>query len=214
MKWEEIFLRFRKEIILGLILLGVILSFNFVKVPLSQKVNAQQSTTTVGITAIVEAWLVFSVTPTSAFLSPPLVQADGTLNIGSSTEIVLNLGTNATNGWGITIKGQNGGLYSTSTGELIPTVSGTSTLVAGTDGYGANATSTLAGVTIGNYYNYYDTNTVGEIVTSTSRTLASKSTSNSTQSVAKMKVKAATTAERRPAANYSDTIVLTATANL
>lgn len=207
-------LRLRTELIATIAFLVMVLIANFWGGGSLPKIEAQESTSTVAITAIVEAWLDFSVTPTSTTLQPPLVQADGTLNVASSTDIVLTLGTNAPNGWGITIKGQNAGLYSSNRGHLIPTVVGTSTIATGTEAYGANATSTLAGVVIGNYYDYYGTNTVGEIASSTSRNLASKSTSNSTQSVANMKVKATATDTTPPANDYSDTITLTATANL
>lgn len=205
--------RLRTELIATIVFLAMVLIANFWGGGSLPKIEAQESTSTVAITAIVEAWLDFSVTPTSTTLQPPLVQADGTLNVASSTDIVLTLGTNAPNGWGITIKGQNAGLYSSNRGHLIPTVVGTSTIATGTEAYGANATSTSAGVVIGNYYDYYGTNTVGEIAT-TSRNLASKSSPNSTRSVANMKVKA-TAAETTPPGNdYSDTITLTATANL
>ena len=214
MSLEEFVLKFRKEIIVAIISLGVLFIGFFGSGTLFQKGLAQTATGTVAVTAIVEAWLDFSATPTAVVLSPPLVQSDGTLNIGSSPPIDLILGTNAPNGWGITIRGANAGLYSTTTAHLIPTVVGTSTLATGTEAYGANATSTLSGVTIGSYYDYYGTNTVGEIASSTSYNLASKSTANSTQPVAKMQVKATASDVTPPAGNYSDTITLTATANL
>lgn len=206
--------RFREEIIAPILFLLIVLIANFLGGGVFEKIEAQQSTSTVGITAVVEAWLDFSVSPTSTTLQPPLLQADGTLNVGSSTAIALSLGTNAPNGWGITIKGQNAGLYSASRAHLISTVVGTSTIATGTEAYGANATSTLAGVTIESYYDYYGTNTVGEIASSTSHSLASKSSANSTQSVANMQVKATATDTTPPATDYSDTISLTATANL
>lgn len=214
MQFEEFVLKFRKEIIAAIIFFGVVLIINLFGGETFQKVSAQEATTTIGVTAVVEAWLDFSVSPTSTTLQPPLVQADGTLNVGSSTDITLTLGTNAANGWGVTIKGDKGGLYSTARSHLIPSVTGTSTLATGTEAYGANATSTLSGVMIGDYYNYYDTNTVGEIVTSTSNNLASRGSPNTTQSVVNMKVKATASATTPPGNDYSDTIYLTATVNL
>lgn len=214
MSFEKFLLRFRKEILASFFFLTILSLMVFLgKTIFSQKVQAQTATTTIGVAATVEAWLDFSVSTTSVNLLPPLVQADGTLNVGSSTDITLNVGTNAYNGWSVTIRGQNAGLLYGAIPHLIPTVAATGTVATGTEAYGANATSTLAGVIIGAYYDYYGTNVVGAIASSTSYTLASKGTSNSTQSVANMVVKASATATTPPG-NYTDTITLTATANL
>lgn len=216
---EEFILKHRKEILVLLfgLIFAVLINFWGEKVSLPgfvQKVEAQETTTTVVITAIVEAWLDFQATPTQVTLQPPLVMADGTLNIGSSTDIQLSLGTNAPAGWSISIRGQNNGLYSSSRAHLIPTVTGTSTLATGTEAYGANATSTMSGVTIGPYYDYYGTDTVGEISSSTSRTLGSKNSPNSFNPVANLKIKATASQTTPPGNDYSDTVILTATASL
>ena len=171
--------------------------------------SAAEDTATVEVTATVQPYLQFSVSPTSVTLSPDLVDTAGNTHIGSSTNISLILGTSASGGWSITIKGANGGL-ATSTYDLIETVSGSSTLSAGTDGYGANATGSIAGVTIGDEYKYWGTVDVGEIPSSTSNTLASKSTSNASTTVALMKIYAACDAGQE-VGTYADTVTLTAT---
>ena len=203
LKLRKLFLPIVGGIILGLIGIGTI------KIFAPEDVRAD-ATSTVGVTATVESWLTFSVSPTSVSLSPALVDSTGTPHIGSSTVITLTLGTNNTGGWSISIQGANNGLYSTNASYLISTVSGTSTLSAGTDGYGANATATYAGVSIGNYYDYYGSDTVGEIASSTSHTLASKNSPNSQEDVVDMKIKAAAQVTTPSATDYSDTITLTA----
>lgn len=162
------------------------------------------------VTATIESWLDFSVSPTSTAIAPALVGVDGSVAIGSTGDIDLQVGTNNPLGWNVTIRGTNAGLYSTTSDHTITTVSSTSTLVAGTDGYGANATSTLGGATIDGLYNYYGSNTVGEIATTSASTLVDKSSANGMGSVANMQVRAAATSTTPAANDYSDTITLTA----
>jgi len=203
--------KFRKLILLIIGGLAILVLIGTVGVELfTPKEVSADATSTVGVTATVESWLTFQVSTTSVSLTPALVDSTGATHIGSSTAITLTLGTNNTNGWSITIQGANGGLYSNTASHLISTVSGTSTLSAGTDGYGANATATYSGVTIGNYYDYWGTDTVGEIASSTSYTLASRDSPNAEADVADMKIKAAAQATTPAANDYSDTITLTA----
>lgn len=175
------------------------------------KVSADTSSTTaVNVSATVSEWLAFSISTSTVQLTPDLVDIAGGTHIGSSTAIDLSIGTNASNGWSTTIKGANSGLVSGS--NSIASTNSTSTLVAGTDGYGVNATSTLSGVTVGKYYDYWNTNTVGG-VTSTEQTLVSKATSNDTTPVAEIKIMAACD-KLQPPGTYSDTITLTTTSRL
>lgn len=165
------------------------------------------TTATVGVTATVQAWLAIEVSPTSVTLSPDLVDAAGDAHIGSSTQNVgISVGTNNSSGWSVTIEGLNNGLASST--NLIASVTGSSTLAAGTDGYGANATNSITGVTIADYYKYWGTTDVGQIATSTN--LASKTNPQSLQQVALMKVYAAATSTK-PSGSYQDTITLTVT---
>lgn len=169
-------------------------------------VSAATETETVVVTATIEPFLTFTVSPTSTSLTPYLVTSTGGTNIASSTNISLSVGTNDTDGWSIEIKGANDGLVNG--GTTIDSVTASSTIAAGTDGYGANA-SGEASVTIGSYYDYWGSEDVGEIRTA-GQTLASKATANAHGLVATMKVYAASISTN-PAGSYTDTITLTAT---
>ena len=176
---------------------------------------AEAATATVGVTATVQEWLTFSVNPTSVTLTPDLVDTAGNTAVGSSAAVTLTLGTNSPDGWSIDARGATaaatclqGGLVSGSYEICQP--SATSTLAAGTDGYGANATDTLTGVTIAANYAYWGTNTVGEL-NDTDSDFASKTSSNASSDVASMKVLTASDALQEPG-SYTDTITLTAVA--
>lgn len=175
-------------------------------------VFAATATQTVSVTATVQSWLLFSVSPTSTALSPDLVNTSGGTAIGSSTNITLMGGTNDAGGWSITIRGANGGL-ATSTFDLIESVatgtSASTTLTAGTDGYGANATTVLSGASIGAPYNNWGTAKVGAIASTTSQTLVNGPVTAST-TLATMKIYAAANADQ-PAGTYGDTVTLTIT---
>ncbi len=217
---EEFILKHRKKIITflawGLILVlvaGPLTFFNWKPIKLfgQKEVMAQtNSTTTLSVSAEIQAWLDFSVNPDNVDLGA-LVLSTGESVLSSSTDIQLNIGTNNPSGWYVDIRGANAGLYNATTSYLIATVNGTSTLVTGVDGYGANATGTLSGVTVGSYYNFWGTQTVGEIASSTLRRLIEKDSSNSTQQVGLMKVWATATSTA-PVGIYQDTATLTAVA--
>lgn len=206
---ERILLKFRKVI---LSLLSLFLVISLVGGVFIFKAKAQSQGRDIGVTATVEAWLTFTVSTTTVSLTPPLVQSDGSLNIGTSPDIILNIGTNAYGGWQVRIKGANGGLKRTNPDYTIPTVNATGTVATGTEAYGANADDLVSGVTIGEYYDYYGTNTVGQISTQDS-SLASKTSPNSPTDVVKMMIKASAR-DTTPPGNYSDTITLTALATL
>ena len=173
---------------------------------------ASAATDTVTVTATVQSWMTFDVNPNAVTLSPDLVNTSGSPGIGSSTNITLQLGTNSSGGWNVTIEGLRGGL-ATSTYMILSVATGTvasTTLTAGTDGYGAHATSTLAGVTVDPRYNKWTTVTVAAISSTTIQTLATKTSANSSTTVATVKVFAAATGTA-PSATYQDTITFTAT---
>lgn len=219
MSFEKFILKERKKIlllievfgVLGLVILinklGFKSDFPF------EVAKADESTTSQAVTvsAMVYAWIDFEISTTSLAIQPPLVMADGSLNIGSTPDLNISLGTNAPLGWQIRIRGQNNGLYSSSNNYTIASVNGTSTLSTSTpaEKYGANAANTTSTVTIGSYYDYYGTDTVGEIKTS-DNILASKSSRNEKVQVAKMQVKATATTLTPPGSDYNDTITLTA----
>ncbi|MCX6224756.1 MAG: hypothetical protein NTV01_08410 [Bacteroidia bacterium] len=174
--------------------------------------QAATTTQTVTVTATVNPWLYFSVTPTSLTLSPDLVDITGNVNIGSSTaNVTMTVGTNSSGGWNIGIRGLYGGL-GTTTANLIPSVpvSATTTISAGVDGYGANATGSIANVVVAAGYGGWGTAAVGAIASSTSQVMLSKTTSNASSTVGLMKVYAACDSTQ-PVGSYTDTITLTLT---
>ena len=164
---------------------------------------ASAATETVIVTATVVESLSISVSPTTTALSPDLVDIGGGTSIGSSTDIEIVVSTNNGGGYNLTIEGANNGL-ATST-FLIASVSATGTIVAGTDGYGANATSVQA--TVDPDYDYWGTDDVGQIATSTALSSYGNPVTNSTTT---MKIEAAASAAKE-AGTYEDTITLTAT---
>jgi hypothetical protein len=174
--------------------------------------QAATTTKTVTVSATVQPWLYFSVNPTAIALTPDLLDVNGNVNIGSSTNVTFIVGTNSSGGWTIGVRGLYGGLGST-TANLIPSVpvAATTTIVAGTDGYGANATGSIAGVVVqGNGYAGWGSATVGAIPTSTSQLILSKSSANASSTVGLMKVYAACDSAQ-PVGTYEDTITLTLT---
>ena len=196
---------------LTLAIVGVLIMSGMAVSPGS--VLAATSTATVTVTATVEPWINIGVSTTSVALTPSLVDSLGNTYVGSSTVIDVNVGTNNSTGWTVNIKGTNNGLYkSAAPTSTIASVTGTSTITAGNDGYGANATSVLAGTTVGSYYNYWATTTVGEIKTG-GQTFATTSAPNALQNVVDMKVYATATSTK-PSGSYSDDIILTATTNI
>lgn len=160
------------------------------------------------IAAIVQPWLYFEVLPLDLPLSPDLVSPEGNFNIGESPDVIFKVATNNEGGWEIEMKGENGGLKSLATNYLISTVNGTSTLVAGKEGYGGQATTSFEGVTINQIYDYYGTDIVGEIP-SDYRVLAAKHSGNSLVEVAKMKMKASASILTPAASDYTEEIILT-----
>ena len=148
------------------------------------------TTAEVGVTATVDAWLSIEVDPSSVTLSPSLVDTVGDTHVGSSTQnVAIDVGTNSDQGWSISIKGANDALEYGATGS-IASVSASTTLIAGTDGYGANATNSMADVTIGDIYKHWGTTDVGEIKTG-GQVLASRGTYQAAETVALIKVYAA-----------------------
>ena len=94
------------------------------------------NTATVTVTATVEAWIDIQVSTTSTPITPSLVDSAGGLHVGSTTAINVSVGTGDPAGWTVNIKGVNDGLDYGAT-DTVASVNTTSTLSAGTDGYGA-----------------------------------------------------------------------------
>jgi hypothetical protein len=139
----------------------------------------------------------------------------GSLTTGSvatsTPNITITVGTNANSGYSITVKdqgnGTTGGLYNSGTTTLI--TSATAGLVAGTEGYGIQATQS-GGATIASPYTASGSN-VGALST-TAQSLATYATSTSANHTITITHKAAI-ATTTKAGSYSDTITYIATAN-
>ena len=148
-----------------------------------------------------------TINPSAVYTSSPNVTTTVSCNPSAGCQVqVIDQGN-----------GTNGGLYNSAVNYLIPSPAAgfpaTATLVAGTEGYGIQATTTSAGsggtLTLNTIYNQTG-NTVGRLTTSTT-ILASSS-----QPVANREVvvthKAAVSG-LTPAGNYQDTITYTCTSN-
>lgn len=190
-----------------LILICFVIFFTLAKF---KTVQAQELPQDIAIAAIVEPWLYLEVSPFMIDLEPDLVAADGSFNVGISSDIFLKVGTSNSEGWYLKIQGRNNGLKSLSTDYTISSISGTSALAAGTDGYGANATSTLEGVFIGELYDYYGSDIVGELVNEY-RVLASMASGHAISEVVKMQIKAAASIMAPADSDYADIIIVTIT---
>lgn len=173
-------------------------------------VSAAQTQQTIVVTATVQAWMYFAVSSSAATLTPALVNSSGVTNIGSSSAITMDLGTNATGGWSMTITGTNNGLASTTAAlGTIATVDTSSSISAGSDGYGAQATSTK--VIVAALYNSWlsPTNIVGAVST-TANTLMSTTSAMASSTVGSIRF-AATSGQDQAPGTYTDTVTLTAT---
>lgn len=140
--------------------------------------------------------------------------AFNTLSTGSvstsTPNITLTVGTNAYSGYTISVQDQGngsaGGLFNSAAGHNI--VSNTALLVAGTEGYGIQATS--ANATIAAPYNVSGDN-VGQLQI-TPQNLASFNSSTSSNHIITVSHLAAISASSK-AGSYSDTITYIATGN-
>ena len=167
------------------------------------------SAETVSVTAAVQEWVSFAVSPTTTNLGD-LVDTSGNLFIGSATSS-LTLNSNNAGGYSVTIVGANGGLKNS--GYLIATpVAGATTTCDisgdGTNAYGVQATS--ATFTIGSPFNVTG-NVVGSVASSTSQNIITGAYTTSSQA-ATLTVKASAN-KFDASGSYSDILTLTAVAN-
>ena len=141
----------------------------------------------------------------------------GTLSSGSVSATNTNfiVATNATNGYTVTIydvgDAVTGGLYDSTTTALIAAPSGSvgSTLTAGTQGYGAQCSTTDSDVNIYAVYNdWTGPNNVGPLATTTNNFTSSTSATAGDQSALYLRAAISATST---AGTYEDTITLTAT---
>jgi hypothetical protein len=163
--------------------------------------------TTVVVTATVQEYLTFTSSATSTTLSPDMVDSGGTTHIASSSNITLTLNTSSSDGYSITVNGVGNGLASSS--NYIYTAATSGTIVAGTDGFGLQATTTTSGLNIyPDFAKPFTGNDIGSASSSVARQLATKSSSGSSQVVTIRFVAACDSAQ--PAGSYTDTVTLTA----
>jgi len=166
----------------------------------------------VTVQATVSPWIFLSVSATSTNIQPDLVTETGEVNIGESDYIQITAGTNNSSGYSLDIKSLNAALCHTDGCEIGQISSASSTLQAGQDGYGAQATSSDTDVTIATSYNHAtSTNIVGGLETKDND--LADATGPSLSDIIWLTLKAAATSSK-PSGTYKDTITLTCTGGL
>lgn len=172
--------------------------------------SVSAATETVEVSATVASWVSLAVTPTTTTITPDLVTSAGGVNIGESDYVKITCGTNGTSGYSLDVKSLNAALCHSGGCGTAQIVSASSTLSAGVDGYGAQATSSDADVSIGAWYNFAtSTNSVGKVETSDHH-LADTGGSTA-DDITWLTLKAAATSTKQ-SGTYSDTLTLTLTA--
>jgi hypothetical protein len=159
---------FKGGLILVAILMGYMIFESFVYLA------SAQTTGTVTVTASVTTSITCSLSTTTTDFGTLSVSAVTT----SSPNVTVTVSCNPALGCQVKVKdqgdGTNGGLYNSTSSHLIPSPAAgfpaTATLVAGTEGYGIQATTTTAGsggtLSLNSRYNQTG-NTVGGLTTTT-----------------------------------------------
>jgi hypothetical protein len=177
---------------------------------LARPSSVSAATETIEVSATVQSWVSLAVTPTSTTLTPDLVTTTGGTNIGESDYIQITTGTNGSSGYTLDIKSLNAGLCHSGgcgSGKLD---SASTTLSAGTSGYGGQATSTDVDVTVnGNYLFATGTDAVGGFITTDVDLTDTSGPSSGDISWLTLKAAATSTA---PSGTYQDVLTLTLTA--
>lgn len=170
---------------------------------------AATASSTVTVNAVVSAYITLSVSTTSTYLMPNLVSSAGVAGLGSST-VSTTISTNDSAGYTLYLQGTYGGVSSTPNLILnVASSTGSSTIAAGTDGYGANATSSQATILATSTYNFWGLDIVGTI-SSTTNNLISQENAAGSNRVTRIKIYAAADT-LQPSGTYQDYIILTAT---
>ena len=194
---------------IGLSLLVVAMMGIYQSIPMISVDYVSAATDTeITVSATVQEWLTLGVSTSSVALSPDLVDTAGNTAIASSSDINITVGTNNGSGWHLSVESANGKL-TTSTYDIL-SCDVTSTIAAGTDMYGVNATTSYGGVTISPDYNYWGQNVVGAASSTADLTFAEKSSANTSTTVATMKIMAACNDEQESGI-YADTLTITVT---
>ncbi len=192
---------------IGLSLVIVAMIGVYQRIPMAPVNYVSAATTGISVSATVQEWLTLGVSTSSVALLPDLVSSAGVTAIASSSDINITVGTNNAAGWILSVESTNGKL-TTSTYD-IDTCNVTSSIDAGTDMYGLNATTSLGTVTISPNYNYWGQDIVGTAST-TDQTFATKDDKNASTTVATIKIMAACD-DQQEAETYADTLTITAT---
>jgi len=178
---------------------------------IAQPSSVSAATETVTVYATVEAWVSLAVSPTTTTMSPALVSTTGGVSIGESDYIQITCGTNGTSGYSLDIKSANEALCHSGGCGTASISSASTTLVAGTDGYGAQATSTDGDVTIDSDFNLATSSNAVYGLESGDADLADTGGPTSGD-ISWLTLKAAATSTKQ-SGTYDDTITLTLTAS-
>ena len=174
--------------------------------PMSTEASATASTS-VTVNAVVSAYITLAVSTTSTYLMPNLVNSSGNTFIGSST-VSTTVSTNDSAGYTLSLQGTYGGVSSTPNLILnVASSTGSSTITAGVDGYGANATSSQATILATSTYNFWGQDIVGTISSTTNNLISQESAAGANRTTL-IKIYAATDSVQ-PSGTYQDYIILT-----
>lgn len=191
---------------LTLAIAGILVMSGMIALPSS----VSAATETVSVSATIEQWLSLQVSTNTMTITPALVTAAGGTQIGTSNYVTSTAGTNATSGFSIQIKSDsNAGLCHEDGCGTYKIASATTTVVAGEDHYGAQATSST--MTVKTKYDHWDaSNDVGGLAT-TSDTVSTFNTNGEETTTLRLKASALKT---DPDGAYSDNLTLTCVAGV
>ena len=204
---EDKILKHRKKINGAL---TIVLMFTLISSHLGFTVFAQEEDTeAIDVTATVQAWLNINIQDTALELDQPLIEADGTTNVGTASA-GIELGT-SNPGWALQVESSNAGLLQEGEGtHQIDTVSSAPTLLeGGVDGYGVSIDPQIEGATAEEGYGFEGDN-VGPVQSASSTQILTSTEANETQSVGTLYIKAAAN-DTTPAGDYQDQIIITGT---
>jgi hypothetical protein len=163
---------------------------------------------TINLDATISAWMTFTVASATASFLPPLVDGTGTPDIGTAGPVTLNIGTNAAGGYTVNVRSL--GRLARSGEPAAQINSGTATVAAGTDGYGAQCGGD-AGSNIACSTDYFLAGNSVRVLETTDNVFLTGTAATAGDS-ATISFKAASTVTK-PDGTYQDTITLTAVAN-
>jgi hypothetical protein len=169
-----------------------------------------QAATTVTVYAHISEFITFTASTASTTLTPDLIDTSGTAHIASTSNVTFTLTTTSPDGYSITVKGTSGNGLATGT-NYIYTAPASATLVAGTNGFGLQATTT-SGMTIQPAFKWAAAGSVdvGSASSTAEHNLATKATPGVNQIMTVRFLAAASSS--MPADWYKDDVVFTALA--